>query len=92
MTTGEDGAIANNTTGAFKNFVPFVLNSSNSDFVAGINTIQFVVYNNTSGSPNTTGLNVDFESTYAVPEPGSFVLMGLGISALCLGAKKRKLA
>jgi hypothetical protein len=55
-----------------------------------LNTIDFVVLNTRAGRPDTTGLDVDIESTFIVPEPGSFALMGLGFSALCLGAKKWK--
>lgn len=91
VTTGQDGSIPLGTTGAFNHFTSFTLNSANADFVGGINTIQFVVNNNTKGTPNTTGLDVDFESTYVVPEPGTFALMGIGLSALSyFGIKRRK--
>ena len=90
VTTGADGGIPNTTLGAFKNFYSFTLNSSNTDFVSGINTIEFVVYNNTTGSPNVTGLNVDIETTFAdpTPEPGTFALVGLGLCAVVARARK----
>jgi len=50
-----------------------------------------VVVNNTNGSPDVTGVNIDIQSaTGYAPEPGSFVLMGFGLSGLYLGAKRRK--
>jgi hypothetical protein len=89
--TGAEGTIPANP-GEFKSFTSFVLNSSNADFQSGTNTIEFLVLNNMTGSPNVTGVNVDIQSTFAdpVPEPASFTLMGLGLSALCLGARKWK--
>ena len=54
----------------------------NSDFVAGINTIEFVT-NNGGSSPTPTGLRGEFSSVSAdlvseVPEPSSIALLGFG--------------
>jgi hypothetical protein len=87
---GQDGSIPLGTTGAFNHFTSFTLNFANAGFVAGMNTIQFVVNNNTKGTPNTTGLDVDFTSTFVVPEPGTFALMGLGLSTFSYFAIKRR--
>jgi hypothetical protein len=89
VTAGESGNIAD-TTGQFEHYFNFALTSSNTDFVSGVNTIEFVVMNNSNGSPNSTGLNVDIESKTAnvTPEPGSFALMGLGLGTLGLAARK----
>jgi hypothetical protein len=92
VTDGQNGSIPLGTTGAFNHFTSFTLNAANADLIAGINTIQFIVNNNTKGTPNTTGLNVDFESTFVVPEPGTFALMGLGLSALSYFAIARRRA
>ena len=92
VTTGQSGTIPLGTTGAFNHFTSFTLNDANADFVGGVNTIQFVVNNNKNGSPNVTGLDVDFESTFVVPEPGTFALMGLGLSTLSYFAIKRRKA
>lgn len=91
VTSGSDGIIPN-SSGEFRSFTSFVLNASNTDFVSGVNTIQFDVFNNTAGSPNVTGVNIDIEQTLGdpAPEPGSFVLMGLGLSALYIRARKWK--
>ena len=90
VTGGVSGQIANQT-GQFEKFTSFNLNSLNTDFISGINTIDFVVFNNTNGSPDVTGVNIDIQSTTAyAPEPGSFALMGLGLSGLYFGVKRRK--
>ncbi len=90
VTTGTDGNIPDNT-GEFKSFTNFVLTASNADFLPGLNTIQFDVFNTAAGSPDVTGLDVDFESTSATlaPEPASLTLMGGGLFALGLFARKR---
>jgi PEP-CTERM motif len=90
VTSGVSGQIANQT-GQFEHFTSFNLNSSNTDFISGINTIEFVVVNTSNGDPDVTGVNIDIESKTAfAPEPGSFALMGLGLSGLYLGVKRRK--
>jgi hypothetical protein len=90
VSLGTDGNIPN-AAGEFKNFTSFVLNSSNANFVSGINTIQFDVFNTTTGSPDITGLDVDFRSATAspTPEPASLTLMSAGMVALGLFARKR---
>jgi hypothetical protein len=63
--------------------------SINSGFVAGLNTLDFLVTNAPGGSGNPTGLFVEASgtgtpTTSAVPEPGSFAFfaLGLGFAAL----------
>jgi hypothetical protein len=56
-----NGKLVNSTTGAFSATVPFTLNTG---FVAGTNTLDFVVYN-TSTSP--TGVFVEYLSATAAP-------------------------
>jgi hypothetical protein len=73
VTTGVDGSIPN-AAGEFKSFTSFTLNSANAGFLPGLNTIQFDVFNNSSGSPDVTGINVDILSATAnpTPEPATF--------------------
>jgi hypothetical protein len=53
--------------------------SINSGFVAGNNTLDFIVHNN--GGP--TGLRVEISGTAdSVPEPASLVLLAVGLAAL----------
>jgi hypothetical protein len=83
VTTGVDGSIPN-AAGEFKSFTSFTLNSANAGFLPGLNTIQFDVFNNSSGSPDVTGINVDILSATAnpTPEPATFGIMGAGLLAL----------
>jgi hypothetical protein len=91
VTAGTSGNIAS-ADGQFASFTSFVLNSSNATFNSGTNTIEFVVFNNSNGGPDVTGVNVDIESdsaASAVPEPASIGLMGLGLAALAFFAHRR---
>jgi hypothetical protein len=83
------GSIAD-ADGQFESFTSFALNSSNTTFVAGVNTIDFDVFNNINGGPDVTGLNVNIESDFAsaAPEPSSLGMLGLGLAALGVGSKK----
>jgi len=84
VTTGVAGMIPNQP-GEFASFT-FTLNSSNSSFHTGSNTLTFEVYNNANGTPDVTGLNVVISSATAspTPEPASFGSIGLGLVALGL--------
>ena len=89
VTLGSSGNIAN-AAGQFRNFTNFTLNSSNATFLSGVNTIQFDVFNTTTGSPNITGLDVDFISATAVQAPEPTMLAGIGLGALALFACRRR--
>jgi hypothetical protein len=76
------------TTGEYKNWTDFVINSG---FIAGVNTLQFVVHNNPwSGGENPTGLRVDMAGTATVvPVPAAVWLFGSGLLGL-IGYSRRK--
>jgi len=81
--------------GGFQAFTPF---SITSGFVAGSNTIDFIVTNAPNVSPDGTpaGLQVNITSATAnaiVPEPASIVLVSLGsIAAAGFGVRRRRAA
>jgi len=65
------------------------------DFVAGKNTLVFDVRNFAQNGGNPTGLNVEFLSSTAVPEPAtwSMMLVGFtGMGAALRGARRKALA
>jgi hypothetical protein len=68
----------------------------NSGFIAGVNTLEYRVYNTPVSGANPTGLLVSglsgtAEALNVVPEPASMLLLGGGLLGL-LGFKKRKKA
>ena len=73
------------TTSQFTAFTAFTITSG---FVAGLNTIDFIVHND--GAP--TGLRVEQTGTAtasAVPEPAALALLGLGAAMLGLSRRPR---
>jgi hypothetical protein len=70
-----------NVTQPFQQFNSF---SIHSGFVAGLNTLDFIVNNFNNNGANPTGLRVEVTGTAFTPEPGSLVLFGAGFAALCL--------
>ena len=58
--------------------------SINSGFVAGINTITFEVFNGAGAANNPDGLMVDFTNATTTPEPSAVLMLGAGLSALGL--------
>ena len=73
---------------SFETFTPFTINSG---FVSGVNELIFRV--NNAGGP--TGLRVEIAGTAdpsAVPEPASFVLVGLGLTAAHVVRRARQRA
>jgi hypothetical protein len=79
------------TAGGFGAFTPFTIAASNSFFVNGVNSLDFVVYN--SGGP--TGLRTELSGTAsvaAVPESATWAMMlaGFGIVGFGMRTRKRK--
>ena len=66
----------------------------NSDFIAGVNTLEFVMFNRdgggTPGVPSPHGLRVELSGTAdVIPEPSSFVLSSLALLGLCAVRRRR---
>ena len=77
----------------FRTWTDFALNSSNSSFNSGLNTLMFQVENWPDGSGNPTGLRVEMTGTAdVIPEPFSMAFLGsafVGVVA-CRLRKRRK--
>ncbi|WP_165219530.1 hypothetical protein [Aquisphaera insulae] len=81
---GVDTGIGQNYETVFKSLHSLDITSG---FIAGINTLQFVVYNIPINSNNPTGIIAQLSGTAAVPEPAS---ASLGLIAIVGGLAGRK--
>lgn len=83
---GIDILINGVSTGNFVNgFDKFSAFSIRSGFVAGTNTIDFLVHND--GGP--TGLRVEMTGVAAVPEPATWAMMLVGMGMIGFAARRR---
>ncbi|MYM22271.1 PEP-CTERM sorting domain-containing protein [Duganella sp. FT135W] len=66
--------------------------SASSGFVAGQNSLEFVVTNYRQGSGNPTGLRVEFSESNitAVPEPETYAMLVGGLALVGAIARRRK--
>ena len=75
----------------FFNFASFAINGGFRD---GLNTLDFIAFNQSGPFPDPTGLRVELSGTATpqattVPEPGSLALLGCSILSL-LGCARRR--
>jgi len=72
----DEGPVLN--TGDFTKFAPFSLNPA--DFVAGLNTLTFVTFNEEYGASHAspTGIRIEGRLVTAIPEPGMMTLAVVG--------------
>jgi|CXWL01.1.fsa_nt_gi hypothetical protein len=82
-----NGAPLGFTTGATSYTGPFSPFTVNSGFIAGTNTLAFVVNNEAIGA-NPTALRVEVTGEFSVPEPASLLLLGSGFVALAAWRRK----
>lgn len=91
---GLDILVNGNGTGHTTLFESFRLGYANFTlddyFVAGMNTIDFVIMNGTAAL-NPTGLRVEMTGTaMPVPEPGTWAMVALGLGLVGLGTSRRQ--
>lgn len=77
-----NGASTGSSAGGFSSFTSF---SITSGFVAGTNTLDFIVSN--TGGP--TGLRVEMTGTADLPEPATLAVLGLALAGLGLARRRR---
>lgn len=85
----------NHTLTSATGFTDWTSFGANSYFVAGLNTLDFVVSNWAQNGGNPSGLRVEFASSSvaaAVPEPEAYALMLGGLALLGVVARRRKAA
>lgn len=91
---GLDILVNGQATGHTTQFLSFLLGYASftldDHFVAGINTIDFVIMNGTAAL-NPTGLRVEMTgSALPVPEPGTWAMLAIGLGLVGLGTSRQQ--
>jgi hypothetical protein len=83
-----NGAGSFPTSAGFTSLTSFTINSG---FVAGINTLTFIVTNGPGTTGNPTGLivNLSGAGTQIAPEPASLAFVGFGLAVFGLLSRRR---
>jgi hypothetical protein len=66
--------------------------SASAGFVSGVNSLDFIVYNNAQSVGNPMGLRVEFtpqDVAAAVPEPATYGMLLAGLCSVGLAARRR---
>ncbi len=92
-----NGNATGNVANAVGYYNPLHDFSISTGFVAGVNTLQFIVYNALQATGNPMGLRVQIDSATAspaqaipdVPEPASLALLGFGLVGVARRLRSR---
>jgi PEP-CTERM motif len=84
LLNGVSTGVSDYSTGSSGSWQTFTISSG---FLSGINTLDFVIGNGTTGP---TGMQVQITGTAAVPEPSSFILVGVVVAVGFVAYRRRR--